>query len=129
MAFSLAPLSGTACVIVTGSGSGSLEESEEIIAALSAHALVQPLRAVLFDVRLLEFIPNPDEARRIAATHGAFGAELGVRMAYLTPPGAQYGVARMIQILAESYGVQASVFTSFEPAVHWLESDIRAQGA
>jgi hypothetical protein len=129
MAFTLTPLPGSSGVIVTGSGSGSLEEGEAVVAALIAQFRSRPFRAVLFDVRLLEYVPLPEEARRIAATHGAFGAEHGVRLAYLASPGAQYGVARMVQVLAEAHGVQASVFTSYEPAVRWLESDVKAQGA
>jgi hypothetical protein len=50
-------------------------------------------------------------------------------MAYLAPAGAQYGVARMVQMLSEAQGAAAAVFTSQEAAITWLSSDLHAMGA
>lgn len=129
MAFTLTRMPGYPGVVITGTGEGSLEESDEIIRVLESEAAVAPFRGLVLDVRYLEYIPTPEEARRIGATYGAFGAAHRVAMAYLALPGAQYGVARMVQILSEGHGVRAGVFTSFEPALNWLFSDVQAQGA
>lgn len=129
MAFTLSPIIGTDLILVTGSGDGSVSESGEVLAALEAQTLVPAPRGVLFDLRALDYVPSSEEARHIAATYGAFAARHALRMAYLAPPGAQYGVARMVQTLSESYGVAAGVFTTQDAALAWLTSSVRAMGA
>jgi hypothetical protein len=100
-----------------------------ILEAIERQALVSEPIGVVFDIRLLDFVPNGEEARQIATGYGAFGARHRLRLAYLAPPGAQYGVARMVQILSEAHGVAAAVFTSMEAAIGWLSSDLNAMGA
>ncbi len=129
MPFSLQRLPGSAVLIVTGQGAGSLEESERVLEELARQQLAPVLHGVLFDLRALDWLPNPEEARQIAARYGSFGARYGCRMAYLAPPGAQYGVARMIEMLSQQYGVRAATFATFEAAHAWLLSEVRAMGA
>ncbi len=90
MPFTVQRWPGSAVLVVTGHGAGSLDESERVLEELARQQLVPVLHGVLFDLRQLEWIPNPEEARLIAARYGTFGARHGCRMAYLAPPGAQY---------------------------------------
>ncbi|HMV31230.1 MAG TPA: hypothetical protein PKA50_03840 [Gemmatimonadales bacterium] len=129
MPFTVQRWPGSAVLVVTGHGAGSLDESERVLEELARQQLVPVLHGVLFDLRQLEWIPNPEEARLIAARYGTFGARHGCRMAYLAPPGAQYGVARMIEMLSQQYGVRAATFATLEAAHAWLLSEVRAMGA
>jgi hypothetical protein len=129
MAFSLSLWPNSHILVVRGTGSGSMAEAREILDAIEQQALVSEPTAVLFDIRLLEFVPSAEEARQIAVSYGAFGVRHRLRMAYLAPAGAQYGVARMVQMLSEAQGAAAAVFTSQEAAITWLSSDLHAMGA
>jgi hypothetical protein len=129
MAYSLTRWPESRILVIRGSGTGSLEEGLAILDALASQALVADPIGVLFDLRLLEYVPSAEEARQIAASYGAFGVQHRLRMAYLASAGAQYGVARMVQSLSENHGVAASVFTTVEPAIRWLSSDVSAMGA
>jgi hypothetical protein len=129
MAYTLTRWPESRILVIRGSGSGSLEESAVILEALAAQTLVADPTGVLFDVRLLEYVPTAEEARQIATAYGAFGILHRLRMAYVASAGAQYGVARMVQSLSENHGVAASVFTTPEAAISWLASDISAMGA
>ena len=129
MAYSLSRWPDSRILVVRGFGAGSPEEGAAILETLERQTLVPDPTGVLFDIRELEYVPSADEARQIAASYGAFGQRHRLRMAYLSPPGAQYGVARMVQILSETRGVSTAVFTTLEPAVAWLTADVRAMGA
>lgn len=129
MAYSLTRWPESRILVIRGSGAGSLEEGVAILDALAAQSLVADPVGVLFDLRMLEYVPTAEEARQIAAAYGAFGVRHRWRMAYLASAGAQYGVARMVQSLSENHGVTASVFSTLEAAIRWLSSDINALGA
>ncbi|MGE0439991.1 MAG: hypothetical protein AB7L66_12660 [Gemmatimonadales bacterium] len=107
-------------LMVVGSGTGSVQENSEIVEALFRQTVVPDPTGVLFDVRRLGYVPSPAEGRAIALTHWRWAAAHHARLAYLAPPGAQYGMARMIEMLAQSHGVEAAVFTTEEEAVLWL---------
>lgn len=129
MAFTVQRWPDSEVLVVTGHGAGSLEESDRVLEELARQQLVPVIRGVLFDLRQLGWIPNPEEARLIAARYGTFGSRHGCRMAYLAPPGAQYGVARMIEMLSQQYGVRAATFATLEAAHAWLLHEVRAMGA
>ncbi len=120
MAFTISNYPGTGVLVVRGEGDGSLEESRQVLAALESQSLIPRAAGVIFDVRALAFIPSPEEARLIAQQYGAAGARNGWRMAYVAPPGAQYGVARMVEMLSQQHGVAAGTFTSMEVALAWF---------
>jgi hypothetical protein len=120
MAFSLSHLANPKIAVVVGSGTGSLEESQAILTALETQTLEAPPEAVLLDVRRLSYVPTAEEARQIATAYGLFGARHRCRMAYVAPPGAQYGIARMVQMISESHGAMAEVFSTQEAALTWL---------
>lgn len=129
MPFTLTVWPGTEVLVVRGEGAGSLAESAEVLRALERQALVPAIRAVLFDLRALDYIPTPDDAREIALRYGDFGEANKCRMAYLAPPGAQYGVARMVEMLTQQRGVAAGTFTTPDLALSWLQAPFRALGA
>lgn len=120
MAFSIARHPGTDLLVVRGQGDGSLAESFELLAALESQVLLPRAFGVIFDLRELAYIPSPADAREIAQRYGTAGALQGWRMAYVAPPGAQYGVARMVEMLSQQYGVIAGTFTSLELALAWF---------
>lgn len=129
MAFTLEPWPDTGILVVTGIGAGSVEESDEVLVALTRQRLVPRIQGVLFDLRRLDYVPTADEARRISAGYARFGVEQQCRMAYVAPPGAQYGIARMVEMLTTQHGVAAATFTLFDLALRWLQEDARALGA
>jgi len=129
MAFTIDVWQGSSILVVTGTGTGSIEESERILAALAQQQFVPTLSAVLFDVRRLEWVPTAEEGRSIAQRYAGFGSRFGCRMAYLAPPGAQYGITRMVELVSEHRGVSAAAFTSLESAIAWLRGDVHAVGA
>ena len=61
------------------------------------------------------------EGRYIGQRYGDIGSAYGFRMAYLAPPGAQYGIARTVEILSGSRGVEARVFTEEAEAMRWVQ--------
>ncbi len=129
MAFTLDRWPDTDILVVTGIGDGSVEESDEILVALAGQRLVPRITGVLFDLRRLDYLPTAEEARRISAGYARFGAEQRCRMAYVAPPGAQYGIARMVEMLTTQHGVVAATFTHFDLALGWLHEGVRAIGA
>ena len=129
MAFAVLQWPATQILVVRAEGSGSINESSEVLAALERQRLVPQFVAVLFDLRLLDYLPTPDEARDIAARYGVFGARHRCRMAYVATPGAQYGITRMVEMLSQQHGVAAATFTSFDLALQWLGEAVRDVGA
>jgi hypothetical protein len=128
MAFSLVRWQKTGIVVARVEGSGSLSERLELLEALAHQTLVPVLTAVIIDLRQLENLPSADDARQIAEAFGAFSARHGCRLAYVASAGAQYGVARMIEILSQQPGVAAGAFLTPEHALHWLEQESPALG-
>jgi hypothetical protein len=128
MAFSLARWQETGIIVARGEGSGSLSERLELLEALADQTLVPVLAAVILDLRQLDNLPSADDARQIAEAFGAFSGRHGCRLAYVASAGAQYGVARMIEILSQQQGVAAGAFLTPELALRWLEESSLALG-
>jgi hypothetical protein len=120
MGYTITRLPGTRVFVVRGEGEGDVGEAEEIIQRLQTMASPAERAGVLFDLRGLRYIPSPAEGRYIGERSGQVGATYGFRMAYLAPPGAQYGVARTVEILSGFRGVDARVFTDEGEALSWL---------
>jgi hypothetical protein len=120
MAYTITRPPGSAIFVVRGHGEGHVAEAEEIITRLQAMTSPAERAGVLFDLRALQYVPTPAEGRYIGERYGQVGAVYGFRMAYLAPPGAQYGVARTVEILSGFRGVEARVFTDEAEAVLWV---------
>lgn len=129
MGFAITRWQDSSILVITRSGTSAAAESAAVMEAVSAQELVADVGGVLFDLRNLQYIPTVDEARDIARRHAAFSAEQGCRFAYVAPSGAPYGVARMVEMLSESLGGMAAVFTTFEAAIQWLEGQTEAHCA
>jgi hypothetical protein len=71
-------------------------------------------------LRDLAYVPTNAEARYIGERHGEIGAAYGWRVAYLASEGAQFGVARMVEILSGFRGAAARVFSTEAEALAWL---------
>ena len=104
-------------------GPGNLAEGQASIDALRAAAAPVARPRVLVDIRELEYIPAPAEARILANLYSAFSRAHRARIAFLAPPGAEYGVARMVSIIAELGGATTGAFTDEGDALRWLEAE------
>lgn len=120
MGFTIERLPGTSVWVVRGEGEGHVGEADTIIERLRGLTTPGDGAGILFDLRILRYIPTPAEGRYIGERYGEIGAAYGYRMAYLAPPGAQYGIARTVEILSGLRGVAARVFTDEAEALAWL---------
>ena len=125
MAFTIRRLSGQQIYLVRGEGEGHVGESETILDELRRLVTPADRAGVLFDLRALRYIPTAAEARYIGERYGDVGVTYDLRMAYLAPPGAAFGVARSIEILSGLRGAAARVFTDEADALAWLEEGQR----
>jgi hypothetical protein len=128
MAFTIRRLSGARIFVVRGEGEGHVGESETILDELRRLITPADHAGVLFDLRALRYIPTAAEARYIGERYGDVGVTYGLRMAYLAPPGAAFGVARSIEIMSGLRGATARVFTDEDEAVAWLREGQREAG-
>ncbi|HUR95670.1 MAG TPA: STAS/SEC14 domain-containing protein [Gemmatimonadales bacterium] len=128
MGYTIERLPGASVWVVRGQGEGHVGEADEIIERLRRLTTPADQAAVLFDLRELAYIPTPAEARYIGQRYGEVGSAHGLRMAYLALPGAQYGVARTVEILSGFRGVEARVFTEETEAMAWVRQP-RARSA
>jgi hypothetical protein len=120
VAFSLSRLPGTDIVLVRGHGGGGIDEADRVIEAVVREWGDAPLRRVIFDVRELDYVPSTPDAQHIASTYSRAARGGDCRMAYVSRPGLQYGMGRMIEMLTEIEGISASSFTTLEDAREWL---------
>lgn len=126
MAFTITRLPDSRVMVIRSTGTGSLADSEAVLAELRTLTRPGESTPVLFDVRGLDWVPSAAEAREIGDRYGRVGSEYGYRMAYLAPPGVQFGIARMIEIVSGFRGVAAAAFQDEAEALAWLtrvESD------
>ncbi len=81
----------------------------------------RPGLPLLIDVREASEVPPHADAMVIASLHGAMLG--GHPVAYVTRPGAQYGVARQLEVAIEGAAkAPAFVFTEYDAAVEWIRS-------
>lgn len=120
MAFSAQWDSAARVLRVTGAGSGTLVEARDILETLRALTVPAERAAILLDVRAYDYLPSGGEARVIAEWFSTFSMAFQCRIAYLTTPGAQFGIGRMVQIISELRGAAAGAFTDEPAALRWL---------
>lgn len=100
-------------------GEGSREEGMRAFAEGLRLARDVEVHAVLLDILELEFIPSNADASVFSGGLAELGSA-GLRIAIVAPPGAAYGVARMVAILTELVGARVTVFESREDAMRWF---------
>lgn len=104
-----------------GQGRGNLGEGRELIDALHARAAGERIVGVLIDIRELAYLPTAEEAHSLGEWYATFSVACRARIAFLAPPGAEFGVARMVGIIAELRGAAAAVFSDSADALAWLQ--------
>lgn len=108
--------------IARGKSTGpySLEETLAATRAIISHPdLVEGTR-LLWDARERETVPGPESVTVWLDTLMNDYGQLDRRIALLTRPGLQYGMARMIEITADVRGFELRVFEDPEEAEAWL---------
>lgn len=103
-------------VLATGAG-----EAAEWIELTEAQALDGDTRrfGLLMDVRPRESLPDEEGARALGALMSRWGA-----VAIVSRPGAQFGVARTVDIIGELGGTRVQSFTELNEARTWLLEQI-----
>jgi hypothetical protein len=75
---------------------------------------------ILVDIREAGYSPDPEEARLLAQLLGAPELAGRRRVAFVTQPGVQFGLARMVSLMSGAEGQGVSVFLDFSAAEAWI---------
>jgi hypothetical protein len=119
VAFSLESDDARGIVILRASGRGSTDEGFRALRdafSLTAERANAPL---LIDLTELDYTPEQDEAVRFAERIARLAAP-AQRTALLAPAGREFGVARMVAIIAELHGAVVVAFLDRDEAIAWL---------
>jgi hypothetical protein len=105
----------TRIVVLRATGPGNMEEGLRAFEAIRKTG--SP--AVLIDLLDLGYTPSHDEAmvlgEQLAKVMG-----MGRRIAFLAPPGRDFGVARMVSTISQLHGTAAAAFLDRDKAIEWL---------
>jgi hypothetical protein len=107
-------------VIARAFGTGTRNEGLQLLHESSELARAHAVKSVLIDILELDFLPTSNEAKEFASGLAQIASH-GLRVAVVVPPGAAFGMARMVRTLTELLGVEVALFTSDEEAAVWLE--------
>jgi len=101
---------------------GSLTQAERLAALARCIELLRAHHGatVLFDARAAVSAPTAAENREITEVVSAVASVFVSGVAIVLKPGAQYGMARMLQALLADRGVAVAVFTDITAAASWL---------
>lgn len=111
-------------VRVMGTGQGNYDSAHNTFSDLLADPNLHRPFGLLVDVRLIHNLPSREEVNRIAMFAHIGHGKLDHVAALVVNRGVQFGVARMIQVLAELQGVQIKVFTDDLLAQLWLQNQL-----
>jgi hypothetical protein len=106
-------------------GGESLRTVRDWLAAVDSGALRArhgTAEALLLDFRSAGYTPSAREARALVAALVGLCGERVPPVAILTNPGVQYGGARVLCMMGELRGCQASAFQNEEEAWEWLRT-------
>jgi hypothetical protein len=84
--------------------------------------------ALLMDFRSAGYTPSAREARALVAALVGLCGERLPPVAILTNPGVQYGGARVLCMMGELRGCQASAFQEEDEAWRWLRNTLAEAG-
>lgn len=108
-------------VRVTGTEQGNVQSARGTFSDVLADPQLHRPFGLLVDVRSLNNLPNQEEIHSLAL----FARERAEHVAALVVNhGVQFGVARMIQVLAELQGAHIKVFTEELMAQLWLRNQL-----
>lgn len=99
-------------------GAGDRDEGLRMIAEAFERVRETSARTLIVDVLELEFVPSSADAS-VFSGQLAIAGRAGVRVAVIAPPGAPFGVARMVAFLAEISGSSVTVCGTREEALEW----------
>lgn len=99
-------------------GSGDRAEGLRMIHEAFERVSEAGARALIIDVLDLEYVPSSADASVFSGQLAAAGRD-GTRVAVVAPPGAPFGVARMVAILTELSGSSVTVCGTREEALEW----------
>lgn len=111
-------------VHIVGKGHGDVDSARYTFLDLLADPKLHRPFGLLIDVRAIHNLPNREEANSIAmfARDGHSGIDHFA--ALVVERGVQFGMARMIQVLAELQGARIKVFTDDMLAQLWLRNQL-----
>ncbi len=96
--------------------------------ALSTHPGLPDRRrgfGLLVDLRRRETLPTPEQAREVGRRLTGVAASHFVAVALIARPGAQFGLARSVDLLTQlEGGMPAATFHDVRPAWDWLRGNL-----
>jgi anti-anti-sigma regulatory factor len=111
----------TDIIVVRGNGEITAADNDAMLRALEAACEMRPSRRVILDLSDVDYVPSAIEARGLAASFARLAKPRQCLMAVVARPGAQYGVARMIETLSSMDDITASAFGSMDEATAWMQ--------
>ena len=107
-------------IIVRGSGEITAADNGVMLRALESACEMRPSRRVILDLSDVDYVPSAIEARELASSFARLAKPRQCLMAVVARPGAQYGVARMMEALSSAQDVTAAAFGSMDDASAWM---------
>jgi hypothetical protein len=104
--------------VVRAYGVGNIEEGHRALRDVQSHCDFERAAALLIDIRDLTYPATIQDVRRFART---YATQFPVHpIAFLTPPGVMFGLARATEELAALQGATVMTFQDQEEALEWL---------
>lgn len=120
MPYSIERWQDTDILVVRGSGEITAADNDVMLRALESACEMRPGRRVILDLTDVDYVPSAAEARGLATSFTKLAKPRQCLMAVVARPGAQYGVARMIESLSSMEDVTATAFGSMDEAAAWM---------
>ena len=109
--------------VVKNSGSFSYRDVEKTLLALTKDQDYRSGMRILFIDRGSEYNPPKQEPEDAARMLSSFVPKISDRIAIVVKKDVHFGIARMIEMHSESYGVTFEVFREEQAARNWLGED------
>lgn len=103
-----------------GEGEISPHDNVLLLSELARACEDDPSGLAIVDLTGTEYVPTGSEARALATALSELARPNGCRIAIVARPGAQYGIARMIEAITEVRDATASAFPSLNDALAWV---------
>ena len=108
-------------VLIEAIGEVTLEDELPVYAEMLAHPGYKPGMPILLDNRRRKSVSDSAHIRRIKGEAESVAERLGgARCAVVVAADAQFGMARMYQLMAEGGPLRIRVFRETSPALRWL---------
>lgn len=114
---------GARTVVVVGEGTADVAQCEVVARALAADLETRRGWPILCDFRALTWVPWPAEVRYLATMMGELRAFLTGPIAVIIEKPATFGMARMLAILIEPFGLRMMPFRSLDEGTAWIAGE------